>query len=114
MSLAARRRLTALLWLAFAAGAGVVVLGALGERSGEAPPPGASAPRDSGPPRPARPPKRWDFTTDFVRDAAAARNPSADRYGGAGVWRYMAAARQRSRDPATFALLRRFGRGCRG
>jgi hypothetical protein len=111
MTPARRRRINLVLWCALIVGGVVVFAGALAERSGEAPPPATPARRD---PTPPRPPKIWDFTADFVGDVDAARNPSADRYGGAGVWRYMAAARPRSRDPSTFALLLRFREGLQG
>jgi hypothetical protein len=106
---AARARITVLLWCVLIAGGAVVLAGALGEGSGSAPP---VATREAGelPPRP----KSWDFSADFARSRSAARNPSADRYGTGGVWRYMAARSERSRDPSGFALLRRYRESLQG
>ena len=109
MTPASRALITGLLWCGLIAGGVVVILGALGEGSGSAPP---VATREAGaaPPRP----KSWDFSADFARSRAAARNPDADRYGTGGVWRYMAARSQRSRDPSQFTLLRRYREGLQG
>jgi hypothetical protein len=106
---ASRALVTGLLWCGLIAGGVVVVLGALGEGSGSAPP---VATRESGA-APARP-KSWDFSADFARSRAEARNPDADRYGAGGVWRYMAARSERSRDPSQFTLLRRYRKGLQG
>jgi hypothetical protein len=105
---ASRARITALLWLVLIAGGTVVLAGALGEGSGSAPP---VATREGDEPRR---PKSWDFSADFARTRTAARNPSADRYGTGGVWRYMAARSERSRDPSGFSLLRRYREGLQG
>jgi hypothetical protein len=104
-----RARITVLLWCALIAGGAVVLVGALGEGSGGAPPV-ATRDGDEPPPRP----KSWDFSADFARSRSVARNPSADRYGTGGVWRYMAARSERSRDPSGFALLRRYREGIQG
>ena len=103
MTPASRVLITGLLWCGLIAGGVVVVLGALGEGSGSAPP---VATREGGSPPPR--PKSWDFSADFARSRAAARNPDSDRYGTGGVWRYMAARSERSRDPSEFTLLRRY------
>src|SRR5215204_5915889 len=73
---ASRARITFLLWCVLIGGGAVVLVGALGEGSGSAPP---VATREADDRRPR--PRSWDFSADFARSRTAARNPSADRYG---------------------------------
>ena len=108
---ASRALITGLLWCGLIAGGVVVILGALGEGSGSAPP---VATREAGaaPPRP----KSWDFSADFARSWAAARDPDADRSvtGRVACRGCMAARSQRWRNHSFFTLLRRYREGLQG